>query len=213
MLAVESGLDLLSVDYRLAPEHRFPAALDDAFTALRWAANELAGDRPLIVGGDSAGANLATVCALRAREAGGPRVEYQLLVYPITDHIFDTSSYVEHGDSGYLLGRQDMIWFWDHYMPDLTQRDHPYASPLRAPDLSGLPPALVVVAEYDPLRDEVLAYAERLSDGGVEVEVRRYDDVVHGFFTLVNYLERGDQAVAEAGKTLAEVAAAPVRRS
>jgi acetyl esterase len=207
-LALASGLDLLSVDYRLAPEHPFPAAIDDAYASLCWAAEELAEGRPLVVGGDSAGGNLATVCALRARDQGGPRIALQLLVYPVTDHVFDNSSYTEHGDQGYLLGRGDMVWFWDNYAPESAQREHPDASPLRAADLAGLPPALIIVAEFDPLRDEVLAYAERLGEAGVEVDLRHYDDVVHGFFTLVNYLERGDQVVAAAGAAIATAIAA-----
>jgi acetyl esterase len=209
-LAVESGLDLLSVDYRLAPEHRFPAAAEDAFAALRWAADELAGDRPLVVGGDSAGGNLAAVCALRARDEGGPALAFQLLVYPVTDHVFETASYVEHGDSGYLLGRLEMVWFWDHYAPAVEDRDDPLASPLRAADLSGLPPALVIIAEYDPLRDDGLAYAKRVSEAGVPVTISRYDDVTHGFFTMVNFLERGDEAVAEAAKAISDAVAAPL---
>jgi acetyl esterase/lipase len=211
MLAVGSGCDVLSVDYRLAPEHRFPAAPDDAFAALRWAADELSDRRPIVVGGDSAGGNLAAVAARRARDDGGPALVMQLLAYPVTDHDFDTSSYREHGASGYLLGREEMIWFWDHYLPDASGRSDPNASPLRAAELAGLPPAHVIIAEYDPLRDEGLAYAERLAEAGVKVDVDRYDDVTHGFFTMVNYFERGDQAVATAADAIRDAIVTPVK--
>jgi acetyl esterase len=142
------------------------------------------------------------VTALRARDEAGPRIDLQLLVYPVTDHDFTTPSYVEHGDSGLLLGSAEMAWFWDHYAPDEQDRSDPRASPLRAADHSGLPPAYVVIAEYDPLRDEGLAYAEKLRAAGVPVTVRRYDDQLHVFFTLVNYLESADEAVRDAARAI-----------
>ncbi|MCL6516465.1 alpha/beta hydrolase [Alicyclobacillus sp.] len=176
---------VVSVDYRLAPEHRFPAAVDDALRAVRWVADhaEALGASPegLVVAGDSAGGNLATVVALRARDEGGPAIAGQVLVYPITDHNFDTPSYREHA-TGYSLTRAGMMWFFAQYLPRAEDADHPWVSPLRARDLSGLPPALVITAEHDPLRDEGERYAQRLEAAGVPVRLVRFDGMVHGFF-------------------------------
>jgi acetyl esterase len=201
-LAVASGCDVLSVDYRLAPEHVFPAAVDDAYDALIWAAGTLADGRPLVVAGDSAGGNLAAVCALRARDTGGPSLALQLLVYPVTDHDLDRKSYHQYDGTELVLNRRDMTWFWEHYAPDPAARANPYASPLRASDLSGLPPAYIVTAEHDPLRDEVFAYADRLRAAGVPVEHRHYGEEIHAFFTFVNLLDDADKAVSEAGAAI-----------
>jgi acetyl esterase len=151
--------------------------------------------------GDSAGGNLAAVCTQTARDLGGPDIALQVLVYPVTDHNFETSSYCEYA-SGYPLGRAEMMWFWDQYLGDTAARSDPRVSPLLARDLSGLPPALVIVAEYDPLRDEVLAYARRLRESGVAVSVDHFGDVVHGFFTLATYLQRGDEAVRQVARVI-----------
>jgi acetyl esterase len=196
-LAAASGARVVSVEYRLAPEHRFPAAADDAYDALVWVAGNLAAGTPLVVAGDSAGGNLAAVTALRARDEHGPELALQILVYPVADHDFTTASYEQYADAGLILNRQEMVWFWDHYVPDPAERSHPYASPLRAEDLSGLPPAHVVIAEYDPLRDEGLAYAARLEAAGVPVTVKRYDDQIHAFFALVNVMDDASRAVAD----------------
>jgi acetyl esterase len=201
-LTVASGCDVLSVDYRLAPEHVFPAAVDDAYDALVWAAGSLADGRPLVVAGDSAGGNLAAVCALRARDTGGPSLALQLLVFPVTDHDLDRKSYHQYDGNELLNNRRDMAWFWDHYVPDPAARANPYASPLRASDLSGLPPAYIVSAEHDPLRDEVFAYADRLRAVGVPVEHRHYAEEIHAFFTFVNLLDDADKAVSEAGAAI-----------
>jgi acetyl esterase len=190
---------VISVDYRLAPEHRFPAAADDAYESFVWVAENLAGGRPVVVAGDSAGANLATVTALRARDEGGPEIALQVLVYPVVDHDFTTASYEQYADAGLILNRAEMVWFWDHYAPDATQRSHPHASPLRADDHSGLPPAYVLIAEYDPLRDEGIAYAAALEAAGVPVTVRRFDDQIHAFFGFVNIMESADEAVSDVG--------------
>jgi acetyl esterase len=200
-LAVASGCDVVSVDYRLAPEHVFPAAADDAFDALLWVAADagLAGGRPIVVAGDSAGGNLATVAALRARDAGGPPIALQVLVYPVTDSDLDRKAYHEYTGNELILNRQDMVWFWDHYAPDPAARSNPYAAPLRATDLTGLPPAFVITAEHDPLREEGFAYADRLQAARVPVEHRHYGSQIHGFFTFVNVLDDADKAVAEAG--------------
>ena len=201
MLAEGSRATVVSVGYRLAPEHPFPTPLEDCYAALCFLAEHEAA--PLVVGGDSAGGNLAAVCALRARDRGGPELAAQLLVYPVTDSDMETASYREHGDSELpMLGTREMTWFFDHYLPDGVDRTDPQVAPLRAPDLSRLPPAFVVLAEYDPLRDEVLRYAERLEESGVEVTLLRYDDQPHGFFGFVNIYPTGNVAVADVGARL-----------
>jgi acetyl esterase len=203
-LAVASGCDVVSVEYRLAPEHIFPAAADDAFAAVVWVASVagLAAGRPLIVAGDSAGGNLATVTALRARDAGGPAIALQVLVYPVTDSDLDRRSYHEYAGTELILNRGDMVWFWDHYAPDPDARVSPDAAPLRATDLAGLPPAYVITAEHDPLRDEGFAYAERLQAARVPVEHRHFGSQIHGFFTFVNLLDDADRSVADAGAAI-----------
>jgi acetyl esterase len=208
LLAVECGVSVLSVDYRLAPEHPYPAALEDAFQSLAWAAESLAGEGPLIVLGDSAGGNLAAACAQRAAERGAFELALQVLVYPVTDHDFDTPSYREYA-AGYSLGREEMEWYWEQYLPERTARSDPSASPLRAAGFAGLPPTLVIVADHDPLRDEGLAYAERLADEGVPVTVVRFGDAIHGFFALATYLERGDEAVRLVGEAARAVLDSP----
>jgi acetyl esterase len=166
-LAVASGCDVVSVEYRLAPEHIFPAAADDAFAAVAWVASltGLAAGRPIVVAGDSAGGNLAAVATLRARDAGGPAIALQVLVYPVTDCDLDRGSYHQYDGSELILNREDMVWFWDHYLPSRSARVDPDASPLRAADLAGLPPAYLITAEHDPLRDEGFAYGQRLVPG------------------------------------------------
>ena len=170
-LCVRSDSIILSVDYRHAPEYRFPAAPEDAVAALRWAADnaEAIGGIPgrLAVAGWSAGANLAAVVCQVARDSGGPEIAGQLLLTPVTDCDFSRPSFTENAE-GYFLTRGLMDWFWDHYA-DEAQRSDPRASPLRAADLSGLPPAMVVTSEFDPLRDEGKAYADALAEAGVEV--------------------------------------------
>ena len=173
---------VVSVDYRLAPEHKFPVAAEDAYLATRWVAENsarLAGNgAPIAVGGTSAGGNLAAVVALMARDRGGPALACQVLSVPVIDHDFDTDSYRRNGED-YVLTRAEMRWFWGHYLTTTDDAADPYASPLRAPDLSRLPPALVQTAEYDPLRDEGRAYADRLSAGGVPVTYRCYEGMIH----------------------------------
>jgi acetyl esterase len=200
-LAVASGCDVVSVDYRLAPEHVFPAATDDALEAAVWIASPdgLAAGRPIVGAGDSAGGNLALVTALRARDAGGPPLAMQLLVYPVADSDLDRKSYHEYDGDEFIVNRGDMVWFWDHYAPDAAVRASPHASPLRAGDLTGLPPAYVITAEHDPLRDEGFECAERLRAARVPVEHRHFGSQIHGFFTFVNLLDDADRAVADAG--------------
>jgi acetyl esterase len=204
-LANASGATIVSVDYRLAPEHKYPAAADDCYAALLWTAEhgaEIGVDpKRLAVAGDSAGGNLAAVTALLARERRGPALRYQLLIYPVTDHRFDTASYRDNGE-GYFLSAAQMKWFWDHYLERPEQGDEHAASPLRAKDLAGLPPALVITAEYDPLRDEGEAYAARLREAGVEADLIRYPGQIHGFFAMFELLDDGRAAVDRAGAAL-----------
>ena len=203
-LAVASGCDVVSVDYRLAPEHVFPAAADDAYDALVWAASAsgLAAGRPVVVAGDSAGGNLAAVSALRARDSGGPPIALQVLVYPVVDCDLDRRSYHQYDGDELILNRKDMTWFWDHYAPDRAARANPYASPVRAPSLSGLPPVYLVTAEHDPLRDEGFAYADRLRAERVPVEHRHYGSQIHAFFTFTGVIDDADKAVSEAGSAI-----------
>jgi acetyl esterase len=203
-LAERSSCAVVLVDYRLAPEHRYPTAVDDCWAGLAWTAENLgdiAGrtDVPLIVAGDSAGGNLAAVMALRARDRGGPELALQVLVYPVTDADFDTASYVDP-ENELLLTRDAMIWFWDHYVPDPARRAEPDASPLRAESLAGLPPAVVLTAEHDVLRDEGEAYARRLEEAGIPVDFKRHPGQTHGFFGILMLpgSERGYQQVVKA---------------
>jgi acetyl esterase len=199
-LANRAGCTVVSAGYRLAPEHRFPAAIDDAWGAARWAAAELG---TLALGGDSAGGTLAAVAALRARDAGIP-IALQVLVYPVMDHSFETVSYGECAE-GYGLTRQGMRWFWEQYLGPDGDGSAADASPLRAERLPGVAPALVLTAEYDPLRDEGEAYAERLREAGVQVTARRYDGQIHGFFRMPAVFGAAVEAIDE---TAAKVRAA-----
>jgi acetyl esterase len=220
VLAQRTECTVVLVDYRLAPEYRFPVAVDDSWAALRWADErraELAGPRPgdtaltgarvpLIVAGDSAGGNLAAVMALHARAAGGPAIALQVLVYPATDTDTDSTSYRDPANQ-LLLTRESMTWFYDHYLPDPAARLHPDAAPLRTTNLSRLPPAVVLTAEHDVLRDEGELYATRMLKSGVPVRHRRFDGQTHGFFNMIGVLPGADAAmdyvVAAVGETLA----------
>ncbi len=209
MLANEAAATVVAVDYRVAPEHRFPAALDDSWATLRWVAEQVGAAEPLIVGGDSAGGNLAAVCALRARGRHGPRLCAQVLVYPVTDSDLETASYLEHGEPALpMLSTADMAWFFDCYARDRSDLSNPELAPLRTPDLSGAPPAIVVVAEYDPLRDDSLHYAQRLRDADVEVTLLHYEAMPHGFFSRAHVFDDGADAVARVGAQLRELIAA-----
>jgi len=200
-----AGCVVVSVDYHLAPESKFPTAAEDCYAATKWVAENAAAlgadARRLAIGGDSAGGNLTAVIALMARDRGGPAVRFQLLVYPVTDAVFDTRSYRDNAD-GYLLTKDSMVWFWNHYLRNDADRANPYASPLRAANLAGLPPALCITAEYDPLRDEGEAYAKRLEAAGVKTKLSRYDGTIHGFFSMTAFLDLGKKAVAEAAEAL-----------
>jgi len=199
---------VLSVDYRRAPENPFPAAVEDAYTAVEWATQYLdafgADTDRITVGGISSGGNLAAAVSLMAREDPDVSLAYQLLLNPVTDHSFDTESYQqfdrefwsEHcpaGAEGYPLSREDMHWYWNHYLERDVDGKHPYASPLQARDISGVPPATVATCEFDPLLDEGRAYAERLRDAGVPVTYREYENVFHSFLSNFDELKRADE--------------------
>lgn len=207
LLAKAAGCVVVSVEYRLAPEHKFPAAPEDCYAATRWVAENAAsiGADPgrIAVGGTSAGATLAAVVAMLARDRGGPRIAYQLLVYPATTASLDTPSHREFArDNYYVLSRADMEWFWGHYLANDGDRANPYACPAHANTLRGLPPAFVITAEYDPLRDEGEAYAARLREEGVPAALKRYDGVTHGFFGMPAQLDKSRAVIAEAGSAL-----------
>lgn len=196
-LAARSKSVVVSVHYRLAPEHKYPVPLDDCYAATTWVAEngaEIGVDSGRIaVGGDSAGGNLAAAVCLRARDEAGPALAMQLLVYPVTNHDFTTGSYGSNGEN-YLLTKDMMQWFWDHYLAEESDGKNPYASPLLAEDLSGLPPATVFTAEFDPLRDEGEAYADRLTEAGVAVTRKRFDGQIHAFFTMLLVFEQASTA-------------------
>ncbi|AMO61437.1 alpha/beta hydrolase [Mycolicibacterium phlei] len=195
---------VISVHYRRAPESRWPAAAEDVYAATRWAAEhaaEIGGDADRVaVGGDSAGGNLAAVTALMARDRGGPALVAQLLLYPMIDANFDTESYRLYG-KGFYNPRPALQWYWDQYVPEVADRTHPYASPLHA-DLDGLPPAVVVLAGHDPLRDEAVAYADALEAAGTRVVRCPFEGGIHGFMTMP-MLDIAHKARRQASEALA----------
>lgn len=205
-LAVGAGAAVVAVGYRLAPEHPFPAAIDDAWSATRWVFErgpDLGVDvRRVAVAGDSAGGNLAAVIAQLARDAGLP-LRSQVLIYPVIDRRLDRPSMVDNAE-GYVLERADMEWFWQQYDPEGRAASDPTAVPLARGDLSGLAPALVITAEHDPLRDEGEEYAARLEDAGVATRVRRFDEVFHGFIQMPGLLPAADEATAAITDHLAD---------
>jgi acetyl esterase len=183
----------------MAPEHPYPAAADDAWAALQWVGanvEQIAGAPvPLLVGGDSAGGNLTAIVAQKARDAGGPALAMQLLVYPVTDCDLDNETYSDPANQ-LMLSRDSMVWFWDLYAPEHALRQNPDACPSKAADLSGLPPAVVLLAEHDVLRQEGQEYADALERAGVPVQSRVFDGQMHGFFTMVNVLPGSAAGIA-----------------
>ena len=196
---------VVSVNYRHAPEHPFPAAIDDAYAAACWVTENIAsydGDRTRIgVSGASAGGNLAAAVAQRARDEQGPALHLQYLIYPVCDSSMATRSYQENAE-GYALTREAMQWYWDVYVPNAADRDNPYASPRHAKDLSNLPSAYVLTAEYDPLRDEGEAYAAAMQAAGVPVVCKRYDGLIHGFMSNHGEFDAAKLALIESAAQL-----------
>ena len=193
-IAEGAGATVVSVGYRLAPEHRFPVPIDDCWDAVQWAAHELAPDGRIVLMGDSAGGNLAAVCARRARDAGAPEVVAQVLAYPNMDSRLDRDSHTTHGE-GYLTTTADLVWFWDKYIADPADRNVPDASPLQVEEFAGLPPAFILLATHDPLHDEGVAYADALRAADVPVELVVIPGVMHGFLTALGQLDAADQGI------------------
>lgn len=196
---------VVSVDYRLAPEYKFPTPLEDCYAAAKWVANhaeEWNGDPAKIaIGGDSAGGNLAAAVTLMARDLGGPTFMSQVLIYPVTALTFSTPSYRKNG-KGYFLTYESMAWFTKHYLAEEEDRLNAYAAPLLAEDFNDLPPALIITAEYDPLRDEGFAYADRLDNAEVPVVFTCYEGMIHGFFWMAGIMDKGKQAIGQVANYL-----------
>ncbi len=207
-LAGTSGCKIISVDYRMAPEYPYPIPFEDAYAATEWISDNAADlgidQTRIAVGGDSAGGNLATAVALKARESKSLNLAYQMLVYPVTNYQFDTESYLKYG-SNYFLTKRAMEWFWDQYLPDESAGREFYASPLRCKDLSELPETLVITAGYDPLYSEAVQYVDQMRRSGCHVEHINYEDMIHGFFRRSDLYDRAFEAVQLAGKKLNEV--------
>ena len=204
-LANASGCVVISVDYRLAPENKYPAAVEDAFAATKYVAGHagefgIDPDR-LGVGGDSAGGNLATVVARLARDRGGPRLKFQLLIYPLVD-FYDQSPSIRELAKDYFLTSEAMDWFTAMYLPSHEAGLEPNASPMHAADVRGLPPAMIITAEYDPLRDQGEAYARTLQSAGVPVELKRYEGMIHAFFSFAGVIDKGKVAIADAAAAM-----------
>jgi len=207
-LAGTASCKVISVDYRMAPEFPYPVPFEDSYLATEWIsehASELGIDRlQIAVGGDSAGGNLATAVALKARQSESLNLVYQLLVYPVTNYQFDTESYQRFG-SNYFLTKRAMEWFWDQYLPDESAGREIYASPLRCKNLTGMPDALVITAGYDPLYSEVVQYIDLLRKSDVNVEHLNYEDMIHGFFRRSDLYDRAYEAVQAAGEKLKQI--------
>jgi len=201
-IAKASGCAVISVDYRLAPEHKYPAAVDDAFAATQYLAEHAAefGIDPngIAVGGDSAGGNLAAVVSLLARDRGGPKLKFQLLIYPLVDFNDQSPSMQQFGQGDHFLSMEGMDWFKKSYLPSAEAAREPSASPINATDFRGLPPAMVITAECDPLRDQGEAYARKLEAAGVPVELKRYAGMIHPFLSLAGIIDAGKTAIADA---------------
>ncbi len=209
-LAAAAGFVFVSVDYRLAPEHKYPAAIEDAYTALQWVSREATAldvdPARIAVCGDSAGGNIAAVLCLMTRDRGGPPIAFQALIYPITDCDFDRPSYLNNAD-GYFLTTKQMRWFWGHYVSSPEQMCEPYASPLRAASLCGLPPALIQTAEFDPLCDEGEAYAVALRAAQVPVTLHRFEGLIHAFVKRVDQFDAATEAIFAIGSAMRNLVA------
>jgi acetyl esterase len=207
-LCSASGCIVVSADYRLAPEHKFPAGSEDCYAATKWAAEharELNADPGrVVIAGDSAGGNMFAVTAMMIRDKGGPALRGQLMIYPVTDYFNSNHPSYSENAEGYGLTAAGMRWFWTHYLNRESESDSPFVSPLRASNLRGLPPALIITAEYDVLRDEGERYGERLAEAGVLTKVSRYDGMNHGFFQMYGIVDKAKQALEECATWLKE---------
>ncbi|MBM83283.1 MAG: lipase [Planctomycetaceae bacterium] len=205
LICRETRCVVVSVEYHLAPEYRFPVAPEDCYTAVSWVVENAADlnvrDSQIAVGGDSAGGNLTAAVTLMAKDRGGPDICYQVLVYPITDYSVDTDSYRRNGE-GYFLTTDVMQWFWEQYLEGESQAYEPIASPLRTADLSGLPPAMVLTAEYDPLRDEGIAYGKRLEEAGVAVSYVEELGMIHGYLRRIDVFQRATESAMKIAERL-----------
>jgi acetyl esterase len=203
-ISLLSNVTVVSVDYRMAPEAKYPAAVDDCYAALEWAGENgelLKANGKLGVAGESAGGNLSAAITLKSKDLKGPKIDFQCLLYPVTDCDLTRQSYKDNGQ-GFLLETQSMLWFWDIYCPDKEKREEAYASPLRSEDLSDLPKALVVTAEFDPLRDEGEAYAEALIKAGSRATYKCYEGMVHDFFSTATAFESSRVGLLETIETI-----------
>ena len=212
-IAHRAGAVVIAVDYRLAPEHKFPAAVTDSYAATAWVASNAKrlgiDPKRISVGGDSAGGNLAAVVSLKSRDEDGPAIALQVMVYPATDlSSFDTPSYQEFGENHYLT-KSEMEWFRQHYLRSMEDARDPHASPLLASDLSRLPPVLIITAECDPLRDEGEAYAKRLANDGVPVTYTCYPGMIHPFFSLSGAIPQAFDAIQQVANAVAGLAPSP----
>ena len=212
-IAHRAGAVVVAVDYRLAPEHKFPAAVTDSYAATAWVASNATklgiDPKRISVGGDSAGGNLAAVVSLKSRDENGPAIALQVMIYPVTDlSSFDTQSYQEFGENHYLT-KSEMEWFRGHYLRSMEDARNPHASPLLALDLGELPPALIMTAECDPLRDEGEAYAKRLADDGVPVTYTCYPGMIHPFFSLSGAIPQAFDAIQQVANAVAGLAPSP----
>jgi acetyl esterase len=209
-IANRCGMTVVSVAYRLAPEHRYPAAIDDCYAVAEWVASgagaPLVDGGPLVVAGDSAGGNLAAALAILARDRGGPAVAAQVLIYPITDATMNTVSYREFGE-GFYLTAAEMTANWRHYLGPWQGEVRSDFSPLHADDLAGLAPTFILTAEYDPLRDEGEAYARRLEQAGVPVRLQRFDGMIHGFVRFTAVCDSAEAAFAAIGDYVTSIVA------
>ena len=205
-LAKASGCAVVSVDYRLAPENKYPAAVEDAYAATKYVAEHAAefgiDSSRIAVGGDSAGGNLAGVVSLLARDRGGPRLKFQLLIYPLVDFNDQSASMSQFGQGDYFLTMEGMDWFKKSYLASEDAAREPSASPINATDFRGLPPAMVITAECDPLRDQGEAYARKLEAAGVQVELKRYEGMIHPFLSLAGIIDAGRTAIADAAAAI-----------
>jgi acetyl esterase len=197
-LAGKTGYRVISVAYRLAPEHPFPAALEDAYAALKWVyehAKEIkVNPTRIAVCGESSGGNLAAAVCLMARDRKGPSIKFQALLYPVLDANFETVSYNEYAQ-GYILEKENMMWFWDQYVSNIKERNNPYVAPLRETNFYGLPPALVITAECDPLCSEAEAYASKLRDSKIPVLYQKFAGMVHGFLKWYGVVDKATMAM------------------